>query len=142
MKEACFIISRDKDKIDRELVLHYLQNTWWGRTYTSEGLERAIDYSICFSLFDPSLRQIGFSRVVTDALVVGYITDTFIVESHSNKGLGTRLFKYIFSQEDLRNVRRWLLYSDGAEEFFETLGFSKLLPSSIQHYREMITRPF
>jgi GNAT superfamily N-acetyltransferase len=39
--------------------------------------------------------QVGFARVLTDNVVMAFLADVFIVESHRGKGLGTWLIEVV-----------------------------------------------
>jgi hypothetical protein len=39
--------------------------------------------------------MVGFARVVTDYVTIGYLTDVYVLEQHQKRGLGTWLAKCV-----------------------------------------------
>jgi GNAT superfamily N-acetyltransferase len=121
-----YLISTDKSKIDVEAVHDYLCNrSYWAKGRSLERVQKSIDNSICFGLYDADKNMLGFARVVTDKVVFAYLMDFFIFEEYQGKGLGTKLVKHIVEQPDLQ-VRLWFLATKTAHGLYKKFGFSGL----------------
>ena len=64
-----FTIATDKSLLDIQVIHGFLKSSYWGASRTIEQIERSIDYSICFGLYQDG-RQIGFARLITDEVVI------------------------------------------------------------------------
>ena len=63
---SSYTISTDQTRLDSALVHRYLsRNSYWARGVPLEVVERAIQNSLCFGLYEHD-RPIGFACVVTE----------------------------------------------------------------------------
>ena len=121
-----YSISTDKSKIDVEAIHDYLcHQSYWAKGRSLERVEKSIENSICFGLYDSNGNMLGFARVVTDHVVFAYLMDLFVFDEHRGKRLGTKLVKHIVEQPDLQ-VRLWFLATADAQGLYEKFGFSSL----------------
>jgi len=121
-----YSISTDKSKIDVEAIHDYLcHQSYWAKGRSLERVEKSIENSICFGLYDSNGNMLGFARVVTDHVVFAYLMDLFVFDEHRGKRLGTKLVKHIVEQPDLQ-VRLWFLATADAHGLYEKFGFSSL----------------
>jgi GNAT superfamily N-acetyltransferase len=88
-----------------------------------EVVERSIDNSLNFGLFDPSGSQIGFARMVTDRAAFGYLADVFVLEHERGHGLGRWLIETVLAHPDLQGLRRITLGTKDAHTLYESYGF-------------------
>ncbi|HAV63426.1 MAG TPA: GNAT family N-acetyltransferase, partial [Verrucomicrobiales bacterium] len=58
-------ITTDRERLDRELIHRFLSGSYWAAGIPRETVDRAIDHSFCFAVFEAG-RQIAFARVITD----------------------------------------------------------------------------
>ena len=122
-----FIISPDKNKLDIQTIHRYLsERSYWAKGRTLETVQKSIENSICFGMYDQDEKLVGFGRVVTDHAVFAYIMDVFILEDHRGQGLGKRLIEYILNFPELRNLRRWQLATTDAHGLYRRYGFMDL----------------
>jgi GNAT superfamily N-acetyltransferase len=115
-------ISNDKSKIQFDVVYDFLSTSYWSPNIPRELVEKAIEHSICFSVFFKEA-QIGFARVITDQATFGYVADVFIVEPHRGKGLSKWLMQTILDNEALQGFRSWMLATKDAHGLYEQFGF-------------------
>jgi ribosomal protein S18 acetylase RimI-like enzyme len=121
--ENGFTISTDKNKFDVAEIHDYLCNrSYWGQGRTIEAVQRSIDYSVCFGVYDKNGHFAGFARVITDFTVFAYLLDVFILEKYRNRGLGKSLVEHIINDEAFKDVR-WRLDTKNAHELYRKLGF-------------------
>lgn len=118
-----YTFTADKKKVD----LEYLYNLLCVPSKYSSGLppERfplVIENSLCFSVFYQG-KQVGFSRVISDASEFASLWDVFIDEPHRHKGVGQALLRYIFQHPELRGIFRWFLMTEDAHGLYQKFGF-------------------
>ena len=83
-----YSISIDKSKLDIDVIHDYLSNrSYWAKGRTLETVRRSIDNSLCFGVYDPQDKLVGFARVVTDLSVFALLMDVFILSS-AGAGIG------------------------------------------------------
>lgn len=126
-----YLISTDRAQLNLALIHDYLSNsTYWATGRTIEVVQRSIENSLCFGLYQTSPAgdntQIGFARVVTDYATFGWVADVFVLESHRGRGLGKWLIDVIIAHPDLQGFRRWVLATKDAHELYRRVGFREL----------------
>jgi GNAT superfamily N-acetyltransferase len=117
-----FLISTDRDRLDRETIWRFLRTAYWSPGIERDVVERAIENSLAFGLFDPDGAQAGFARVVTDRARFGWLADVFVLDAHRGKGLGVWLVETALSHPELDGLRILLGTAD-AHTLYERLGF-------------------
>lgn len=104
-----YAISTDRARLDVELIHGFLAREFWDTVgITREVLQRAIEHSLCFGVYEEE-RQVGFARVVTDRATFAFLTDDFVVESHRGRGLARWLLRCVLQHPDLQGLRRRML---------------------------------
>ncbi len=122
-----FLISTDPGRIDLDVVHDFLaKEAYWSPGVERSLVERAIQGSLVFGLYDEGNAQIGFSRVVTDGALFAYLRDVFVLKSHRGKGLGRWLTERSLDHPALRTVKRWMLSTDDAHALYAKFGFKPL----------------
>ncbi len=86
------VISKDKSKLDSNLIHSFITNSYWGRGRTIEEVEKTIENCLCFGVYKNE-NQIGFARVATDYVVFAYIMDVFILPEYRGKGYSKKLME-------------------------------------------------
>ena len=119
-------ISTDRARLDRDLIHRYLsEESYWARGRSREEIERAIEHSIPFGVYDPD-RQVGFARAVTDRATFAWLADVFVLPSHRGQGIGKRLVETVLEHPELRPMRRWMLATADAHGLYRRFGFEEL----------------
>ena len=121
-----FSISTDKNKLNLDVIFEYLSAAYWSPGISKEQIQRSIEHSFCFGVYNPDHKQVGFARVVTDFASAGYLADVFILEKYSGKGLGQWLISTIVSHPRLQVIRRFLLFTNDAHSLYAKYGFQPL----------------
>jgi hypothetical protein len=132
-----FLISTDRERMQLDVVHGFLTNSYWAKGISREVVERSIEHSLCFGIYDESSTsarearngesmQVGFARVVSDFATVAYLGDVFILESHRRRGLSKWLMECITQHPDLQNLRRWILLTRDAHGLYSQFGFAPL----------------
>ena len=106
-----FQISTDQDKLDIDFIHDYLCNqSYWAQGRTREAVEKSIEHSLCFGVYERK-QQVGFARVVTDFVTLGWLCDVFITDSHQGYGLGKWLIECVVAHPfcKLKKASSWQL---------------------------------
>jgi GNAT superfamily N-acetyltransferase len=128
-KRDRFIISDDPARLDVDVICAFLSRAYWADTRPREVIEKSIQHSLNFGVFDGG-RQIGFSRVVTDKAVFAYLCDVFIHEEYRGQALGKWMMECVLSHPDLQGIRRWCLVTRDAHGLYNQFGFTELADPS------------
>lgn len=118
-----YLISTDKSLLDLESIHEYLCNqSYWARDRPFDTVRRSVANSLCFGVYEPGKRQIGFARVVTDRATFAWICDLYVLEAHRGNGLGKALVEAIVGHPDLQGLKRLLLATQDAHALYERYG--------------------
>lgn len=120
-----FLISTDRELINLDVVHDFLTNCYWAKGISRELVERSIEHSLCFGVYEND-SQVGFARVVSDFATVAYLGDVFVLESHRGRGLSKWLMECIIQHPSLQNLRRWILLTRDADKLYSQFGFTPL----------------
>jgi GNAT superfamily N-acetyltransferase len=120
-----FTISTDPARLDMDAICDFLARSYWAKTRPRAKTELSIANSLTFGVYDGE-KQIGVGRVITDYSIAAYVCDVFIHEDYRGRGLGKWLIETMLAHPDLLEVRRWLLATDDAHEFYQRYGFVTL----------------
>lgn len=136
-------ISSDPARLDRDLVHSFLsRESYWALGVARETVERAIDGSIPFGMYENGA-QVGFARAVTDGSTFAWIADVFVVGSHRRRGLGRRLVEAVLDHPEIRGSRNVLLATADAHGLYARYGFVPLAqPDRYLNLRKPGGEPF
>ena len=118
------VITTDRRRIDPQAVLDLLRTTFWAQEMERGVLERAIQNSVSFALFEGE-RLAGFGRVVTDLATYAYWTDVVVAAASRGKGLGRWLSECMLAHPELQGLRRVALLTRDAADLYTLVGFQK-----------------
>ncbi len=122
-----FTISTDKARLDVPAIHDFLANSsYWAPNIPLATVQRSIDNSLCFGIYEAGGRQVGFARVITDYAVFAYVADVFVLEAYRGRGLAKWLVACIVSTPELQNLRRWMLATQDAHGLYAQYGFNPL----------------
>ena len=120
-----FTVTTDASCFDVEAIHAYLTRSYWCAGIPQATVERAIENSLCFGLFDGT-QQVGFARVVTDRATYGYLADVYVLEEYRGRGLAVWLMECICAHPDLLGLRRFALATRDAHGLYRKFGFTDL----------------
>lgn len=120
-----FLLVDERRALDLDFIHGFLSETYWARGISKEVVARSLDHSLCFILFHAG-RPIGFARLVTDRATFAYLADVFIIVSYRGKALGRWMVQCIMAHPEVQGLRRWMLATRDAHEFYEELGFQRI----------------
>jgi len=118
-----FLLSDDKNLLQTDRVYELLHKTYWAKTRAKDVVEKSIENSLCFGVYEDGL-QIGFARAVTDHAVLFYLCDVVIDENYRGQGLGKALMKFVSEHAELSDLSGWLATKD-AHGLYEKFGYRK-----------------
>jgi N-acetylglutamate synthase-like GNAT family acetyltransferase len=125
--EKTFYVSTDKSQLEVDIILDYLSNhSYWAKGRSRETMEKSIENSLCFGVYDSENKQVGFARIVSDYAIFAWLMDVFILPGYQGKGLGKLLMAEIMTHKDLQGLKRWGLATNDAHGLYEKFGFTQL----------------
>ncbi|MBS1647956.1 MAG: GNAT family N-acetyltransferase [Bacteroidetes bacterium] len=118
-----YFISEDKSKLQIPFVHQFLsEKSYWAKGRSLQNVRTCIENSLCFGLYSEK-EQVGFARVVSDFVTVGYVLDVFIAENHRGKGLSKKLMQHVVEHPLLQSVNLLLRTTD-AQTLYQQFGFT------------------
>jgi GNAT superfamily N-acetyltransferase len=118
-------ISTDRSLLDVSAIYDFLTHSYWAKGIPRATVERSIQNSLCFGIYDAG-RQVGFARVVSDFATYAYLADVFVVEECRGRGLSSWLMECIVAHPQLQGLRRWSLVTRDAHGLYAKYGFTPL----------------
>ncbi len=116
------LISTDRKRLDLAAVYSFLTAAPWCKGISRERVERAIQSSFCFGVYDAD-QQVGFARVITDFATFSYVCDFYISESHRGRGLAKWLISTILECPDIAGLQRTCIVTAEAHGLYRQMGF-------------------
>lgn len=135
-----FLVTTDPGRFDRAAIHAFLTVSYWAKGIPREVVDRSIEGSLAFGLFEGE-RQIGFARVVTDRATFAYLADVYVLESHRGRGLGRWLVECVTAHPELQGVRRWALVTRDAHDVYRPFGFESLHAPE-RHMERVLAHPY
>lgn len=120
-----YLVTTDAARLDIDLIHSYLTQSYWARGVPKDVVQRGIEHSVCFGLYDRG-RQIGFARVITDQARFAYVLDVFVLDGLKGRGLGTWLMECIMEYLAPFGITKMMLTTSDAHEFYRKFGFTPL----------------
>src|ERR1041385_8695027 len=100
-------VTTDKSRFDLDTIHRFLsQDAYWSLGIPRERVQRAIEHSLCFAVFDDDGRQAGFARVITDYSSIAYLADVFVLPQYRGRGLSKLMMPAIREHPDLPHLRQ------------------------------------
>jgi GNAT superfamily N-acetyltransferase len=107
-----YIVSDDKTLLQVGKIEAWLSEAYWAAGRSREIIIKSIQHSLCFGMYNPDGRQIGFARVITDQAVFSWIMDVIIDPEFRGKGLGKKLVECIIAHPDILHTKMGLATKD------------------------------
>ena len=120
-----FLISTDLSRLDLDAITDMLSRAYWAKDRTREVIERAMQNSLVFGVYDGT-RQVGLARVVSDYATFAWLCDVFVHGDYRKRGIGKWLMETILAHPDLLGLRRFLLITRDAHGLYSQCGFTPL----------------
>ena len=127
------IISDEKDRLQIERICGLLKTSYWAGERSRETIERSIEHSLCFGVYQNG-EQVGFARCVTDYATMFWLADVILDERVRGQGLGKALVDTIIDHELLQGLVGTLATRD-AQGLYQRFGFE---PIDARYYRKRV----
>ena len=122
-----YAISTDPARLDLDAIHAFLAHeSYWVAGIARDTLARAIANSLCFGVYHTGA-QIGFARVISDYATYAYLNDVYVLAPHRGQGLASWLIESVLAHPDLQGLRRIMLTTKDAQEFYSRFGFIQLV---------------
>lgn len=125
------LISDDKNLLQIDRICDLLKTSYWAGERSRETIERSIEHSLCFGVYQDG-EQVGFARCVTDYATMFWLADVILDERVRGQGLGKALVDLIVSHELLQGLTGTLATRD-AQGLYQRFGFD---PIDARYYRK------
>jgi GNAT superfamily N-acetyltransferase len=116
-------ISDDRGRIDMELVHDFLARAYWAIDRPRELTDRSWANCLCFGVYAPAGKQVGFARLLTDYAMRAHLGDVFIEPASRGLGLSKALVETILAHPELTTVGSWTLTTADAHGLYARYGF-------------------
>jgi GNAT superfamily N-acetyltransferase len=134
ISERGYRVSDDASEVDRGLVHRWLtEESYWAQGRALETVNRSIDNSLVFSLFDPHGAQVGFCRMVTDTATFAWLCDVFVDSSARGHGSGKFLVQTAVTHPAVRGLRQVLGTKD-AHTLYEQFGYQRFDAAQLERW--------
>jgi len=121
---------------DLDAIHAVLTEAYWSPGISRDTVARAFANSMS-AIAREEGAVIGFARVVTDRATFAWVADVCVLPRHQGKGLAQRMISALMQQEELCNLRRWLLATRDAHGVYAKLGFEVVdTPERMMHVKQ------
>lgn len=121
-----FRISTDRNELDFDVIYQFISQSYWAKGIPKSTMQKALDHSLCFGVFNAEQQQVGFARLITDYATFAYLSDVFIVEQYRGCGLSKFLIETVVSHPDVQGLRRMMLATRDAHGLYAQYGFKPI----------------
>ncbi|MGR0220825.1 GNAT family N-acetyltransferase [Agromyces sp. ZXT2-6] len=120
--------SSDPADLDRERVHRWLsEHAYWALGRTREAQDAAIAGSRNYGAYDEQTgEQLGYARVVTDAVTFAWLCDVIVDPGARGRGVGVGLVGFVLADLDPLGLKRIALATGDAHGVYERFGFEPL----------------
>jgi GNAT superfamily N-acetyltransferase len=120
-------VSDDPGLLDVARIHRWLsEDAYWSLGRTREVVERSIENSLNFGVYDDSGEQVGYARVVTDHATFAWLCDVYVDPSSRGAGVGTVLLDAVTARLSPLGLSRTLLATADAHALYERYDFEPL----------------
>lgn len=118
-------LSSDPDRIDVASIHGFLSTSYWAAGIPLHKVRKSLAGSLVFGAYRDT-RQVAFARFISDRTTFAYLCDVFVLPEERQRGLGKALLKFALEDPDLQGLRRIVLVTQDAQEFYRPFGFTEL----------------
>ena len=101
-------------------------DAYWAIGRPEGVMVRAVHNSLCFGLYAPDGRQVGFTRAVTDLATFAWLCDVYVDRDARGLGLGTWLARTATDHLLGHGLRRVVLATADAHGVYQKAGYEAL----------------
>lgn len=119
------VLSDDIRLLDRTLIREWLAASYWAPTRRADVIDRSIDNSLSYGVYDGST-QIAFFRAVTDFSTFAWLCDVWVAGDRRGSGVGAWMIEQGVADLAARGVPRIALATLDAHDVYARAGFKPL----------------
>ena len=118
------------NKMDLQCIHYFIsEESYWAQGVPFDLFEVSLKNSFCIGVFDEEGKQIAFARIISDRATYGYLSDVFVLKQYRGKGISKILMEYNMNLRWVKQLRRFMLFTEDAQELYTVYGFWKILDS-------------
>lgn len=121
-----YSVSSDIEKLDLDVIHAFLTESYWAKGIPKAVVEKSIQNSVCFGVYDAEGKQVAFARAVTDKATFAYLADVFVLEAHRGQGISKMMLDAYVAHPDLQGLRRHMLATSDAHGLYKKYGLNQL----------------
>lgn len=114
---------------EEDIIKLYKSGNWWKDSYDSSSIKNLIKGSFKFAIMIDKIenKTIGMGRILSDGVSDAYIQDLVILNDYRNKGLGSKLVKFLVDYCISKGIY-WigLISEPDQDEFYSSIGFREM----------------
>jgi GNAT superfamily N-acetyltransferase len=116
----------DPQRIDIDAVHSFISGeSYWGRGRPREVVAAAIRGSGRVVGLYHAGQQVGFARAISDATIMAYLADVYVLAEYRGRGLGLEIVRCMIQDATPPWNVRWMLHTADAQGLYEKLGFAE-----------------
>ena len=104
-------------------IVRLLNTTYWAKGRSRKEIQKRIQHSLPYGIFNAEGEQVGFARVITDFSTTFYLADVVVREDLRGKGLGRAFMAYVLDDSRFCDAKGVLL-TRSAFQFYQHFGFA------------------
>ncbi|MGD8188961.1 GNAT family N-acetyltransferase [Brevibacillus ginsengisoli] len=128
-----YTITTEKSYLQIDVIHQFLSvDSYWAKGISKELVVKAVENSgVCYGIYkgnpsvDPSAKQVGFARVVTDFVRYAWVGDVFVLPAERGTGLSKWLMSVIVEHPLLKGTS-FNLGTKDAHTLYQQFGFQSL----------------
>lgn len=121
-----YLLSTDKDRLQLKVIEDFLsKRSYWAEGRKLDVIKLSIQYSVCLGIYHNGL-QVAFARLVTDKATFAWLADVYVDDALQGQGLGTWLLETACRYADQKGIKRTVLATRDAQEFYQNFDFQNL----------------
>ena len=126
VRRGDYLLSTDKNRLQLEVIEDFLiKRSYWAKERTVEVIARSIQHSVCLGIFHNGF-QVAFARLVTDKATFAWLADVYVDDTLQGQGLGKWLLEAACQYVDQKKIKRIVLATRDAQDFYEAFGFQNI----------------
>ncbi|MGN2375632.1 GNAT family N-acetyltransferase [Sphingobacterium spiritivorum] len=115
------------NRMDVQSVHYFIsEESYWAQGVPYDIVEKSLRNSFCIGVFDEEGKQIAFARIISDRATYGYLSDVFVLKQYRGKGISKMLMEHIMNLKWVKQLRRFMLFTEDAQELYTVYGFRKI----------------
>jgi GNAT superfamily N-acetyltransferase len=133
-------LTTDATRLSVDVIYGWLTaEAYWARGRSREAVQTSIENSYLYGVVVPDGATVACTRVITDLVTFGWISDVFVDAAHRGHGLGTWMVGEIANHWSEVGVSRLLLATSDAHDVYARVGFVPLAVP--ERFMEIDRRP-